>query len=226
MSRIVVFGAGGKAGRKVVDEAVSRGHEVIAVVRDPSQYSDLGRGGVAVVTGDVTDADSVAAAAAGAVAAVSTVFRPDVPAGDFYRAAAEALVGGLGKAGVNRLAVVGVGTVLEVSPGVAVHDTPGFPEAGKEFSLGHAAEIAVLEGSDASLDYVVVVPPPVVLDAEAERTGNYRVGGKALHPSAEGSPPFSYADLAVALIDEVETPQHHRELISVACPLPLIGNPS
>ncbi|WP_067499042.1 NAD(P)-dependent oxidoreductase [Actinoplanes sp. TFC3] len=212
MSKIVVFGAGGKA----VAEAVCRGHEVIAVMRDPGKYPDLGGAGVSVVAGDVTDADSVATVAAGADAAVSAVFRPDVPAGDFYRAAAEALVGGLAKAGVGRLAVVGVGTALEVSPGVAVHDTPGFPDAGKDFSLGHAAEIAVLEGSDASLDYVIVVPPPVVLDADAERTGKYTVGGRQLQPTVEGAPAFAYADLAVALIDEVETPRHHRELISVA----------
>jgi len=131
MSKIVVFGAGGKAGRKAVTEAVSRGHKVIAVVRDPGTYADLAGPGISVVAGDVTDADSVAAAAAGADAAVSTVFRPDVPAGDFYRAAAEALVSGLSKANVGRLAVVGVGTVLEVSPGVAVHDTPGFPDGAR-----------------------------------------------------------------------------------------------
>jgi putative NADH-flavin reductase len=216
MSRIVVFGAGGRAGRRAVAEAVARGHEVVAVVRDPGRYPDLAGAGITVVAGDATDAGSVAAAAAGADAAVSTVYSPDVAPGEFFAAAAEALVAGLAKAGVNRLVVVGIGTVLEVAPGVAVHDTPGFPDAGKEFSLGHAAEIAVFEGSGAAFDWVIVVPPPVLLDAEAERTGKYRAGGRQVLTAEEGAPAFSYADLAVALIDEIEDPRHHRDLVAVA----------
>jgi putative NADH-flavin reductase len=215
MSKIVVFGAGGKAGRKVVAEAVSRGHEVVAVVRNPGKHQDLAGHGVTLVPGDVTDTESVAATAAGADAAVSTVYRPDMLADQFYRDTAQSLVGGLAKAGVNRLAVVGVGTVLEVAPGVAVHDTPGFPAEGKTFSLGHAEEIAVFEQSDPALDWVIVTPPPAILDAEAERTGKYRVGGRQVLPAVDGAPAFSYADLAVALVDEVEQPRHHRELIAV-----------
>jgi uncharacterized protein len=216
MSRIAVFGAGGKAGRRAVAEARFRGHDVTAVVRNAEKYKDLAGPGVTLVEADVTDAASVAVVAASHDAAVSTVYRPDVPAAEFYGGAARALVDGLTKAGVTRLVVVGVGTVLEVAPGVAVHDTPGFPDEGKKFSLGHAAEIAVLEGSDQSLDWVIVTPPPAILDAEAERTGTYRVGGRQVLPTQEGAPAFSYADLAVALIDEIEDPKHHRELIAVA----------
>ena len=53
MSRIVVFGAGGRAGTRAVAEAAGRGHEVTAVVRDPGKYADLGGDRVAVVAGDV-----------------------------------------------------------------------------------------------------------------------------------------------------------------------------
>ena len=89
------------------------------------------------------------------------------------------------------------------------YDTPGFPEDARTFSLGHAAELEVLQGS-AGLDWVVLAPPPIVLD-DAEPRG-HRTGGTGLLAGAEH---FSYADLAVALVDEVETPKHHRSLVAV-----------
>lgn len=211
--KIVVFGAGGRAGRRTVAEAVARGYHVTAVVRDPARYADLAGDRVAVVAGDVTDADSVASAAAGAVAAVSAVYRADVPSVDFFPAAARALLAGLERAGVPRLVLVGIGTTLEVSPGVPLHDTPDFPADHRAFSLGHSAELDVLTAADNDVDWLVLAPPPVFLDDEAARTGGYRVGGTGLLPDAES---FSYADLAVALVDEIETPKHHRTLAAVA----------
>ncbi|GAB3151999.1 NAD(P)-dependent oxidoreductase [Micromonospora sonneratiae] len=217
MSRIVVFGAGGRAGRRVVAEAVARGHRVTAVVPDPATEQDLAGGAVALVAGDVTRADSVATVAAGHDAAISTVARLDVPSEEFYVSAAHALLDGLGQAAVGRLVLIGIGTILETAPGVRVHDAPGFPAEGRAFSLGHAAELDVLRTSDTGTDWLMIAPPPTLLDAEAERTGRYRVGadGRVL-PSADGTALFSYADLAVALVDEVETPKHHRTLIAVA----------
>ncbi|MEU1883772.1 NAD(P)H-binding protein [Streptosporangium sp. NPDC020072] len=214
MSRIVVFGAGGNAGRRVVAEAVSRGHAVTAVVRDPGGHEGVRGHGVTLVAGDVTRAESVAAVAAGHDAVISTVYRADVPADEFYTSAADALVAGLSQAGVERLVTVGVGTALEVAPGVAMHDTPDFPEEYRRFSVGHSSEIAILAGS--GLDWVVVTPPPVFLDAQAERTGVYRAGGGAVLPAEEGAPAFSYADLAVALVDEATERRHTRAVVAVA----------
>jgi putative NADH-flavin reductase len=207
----VVFGAGGKAGRKAVVEAASRGHQVTAVVRDPDKYADLGGDKVSVVVGDVTDPASVAAVAQGHDAAVQTAYQSDVPVGEFFPAAARALLDGLGKTGVPRLVLVGIGTQLEVSPGVKVHDAPDFPEVGRAFSLAHVAELEVLQAADTDIDWLVLAPPPVMLDNEAERTGNYQAGGTALIPAES----FSYADLAVALIDETENPKHHRALVAI-----------
>ncbi|MGN5635554.1 NAD(P)-dependent oxidoreductase [Streptomyces sp. AC154] len=211
---IVIFGAGGRAGRRAVAEAVSRGHQVTAVVRDPSAYRDLAGAGVSVVPGDVTDAESVAAVAAGHDAAISAAGRMDMDSSEFYVSAAHALLGGLPRAGVGRLVLVGIGSTLETAPGVMVHDMPGFPEAARNFSLGHAAELDVLRAAETGIDWLVVAPPPVMLDDEAPRTGRYRTGGEQV--MADGAPSFSYADLAVALIDEIETPKHHRSLTAVA----------
>ncbi len=214
MSKIVVIGAGGRAGRRAVSEAVARGHQVTAVVRDPSRYSWPDIDGVTLVAGDVTQADSVASAAAGHDAAINAAVRLDVSSTDFFVSGARALLDGLVRAGVGRLVLVGIGTTLETAPGVLVHDAPGFPADGREFSLGHLAELEVFRSTITELDWVVLAPPPVVLDDDAPRTGRYRTGGGQILAGGDGA--FSYADLAVALIDEIETPKHHRALVAVA----------
>jgi putative NADH-flavin reductase len=215
MSEIVVFGAGGRAGRRAVAEAAARGHRVTAVVRDPARHADLAGERVDLVAGDVTRADGVAAVAAGHDAAINAAARLDVPSRDFYVGAAHALLDGLARAGVGRLLLIGIGTTLETAPGVMVHDAPGFPAEARAFSLGHAAELDVLRAAETGIDWLVLAPPPIVLDDEAPRTGRYRTGGAQVLP-ANGDAPFSYADLAVALIDEIETPKHHRALVAVA----------
>lgn len=213
MRKIVVFGAGGRAGRRVVEEATARGHAVTAVVRDPEAYGPPAHERVAVVQGDVTDAASVAEAAAEHDAAVTAAVRLDVPAVDFYTAATQALVAGLATAGVPRLVLVGIGAALEVAPGRRVHDDPAFPAEHRAFSLGHVAQLDVLAAAAPDLDWVVLAPPLVFLDETAARTGRYRTGGAA--PLTPPDAPFSYADLAVALVDETEAPRHHRELVAV-----------
>lgn len=203
MSRIIVFGAGGRAGRRVVAEAIARGHQVTAAVRDPARYAGD------AVAADVTDADRVAEVVAGHDAVVSIAYASGVASGEFLPAAARALVDGLPRAGVRRLVVAGIGTTLETAPGVAVHDAPDFPAEHRAFSLGHAAELAVLRES--GLDWLVVAPPPVVLD-EGDGTGSYRTAVTTLVPAET----FAYADFALALVDEATTPKHSRVLLAVA----------
>ncbi|HEX4818406.1 MAG TPA: NAD(P)H-binding protein [Nonomuraea sp.] len=214
MGKIVVFGAGGRAGRRVAAEAAGRGHEVTAVVRDPGRHVGLAGEGVRVVAGDVTDAASVAEAAAGHDAAVQAAARMDVPSAEFYPAAARALVEGLGRAGVARLVAVGIGSLLEVSPGVRLVDTPGFAQDARTFALGHAAELAIF--AESALDWVVLAPPPVFLDEAAERTGRYRLGDERVPEGTEGEPAFSFADLAVAVVDEAAGGRRHRAQVAVS----------
>ncbi|GIF51680.1 hypothetical protein DFJ67_7755 [Asanoa ferruginea] len=216
MSSIIVFGAGGRAGRRVVTEALRRGHRVTAVVRDPAKHGDLGG---TVVSGDVTDTATIAALAAGHDAAVNAAARLDVPAAEFFPAAARALSDGLAKADVPRLVAIGIGTTLEVTPGVAVHDAADFPAEYRAFSLGHAAQIDVLRAG--GLDWVLLVPPPTLLDDTTGGTGSYRTGAETVLPA--GAALFPYADLAVAVVDEIDRPRHHRAIIAVG-PLAEPGN--
>jgi putative NADH-flavin reductase len=209
MGKIVVFGAGGRAGRRVVEEAAARGHTVTAVSRTPGdRFADRR---ITVAAGDVTDPASVAAAATGHDAAITAAVRLDVPAVDFFTAATRALVTGLTEAGVPRLVLVGIALALEVQPGRRMLDDPAFPADHRAFALGHVAQLDVL--ADAPIDWVVLAPPPVFLDETAARTGRYRTGGQGLlEPPPES---FSYADLAVALVDEAESPRHHRTMVAV-----------
>ncbi len=120
-------------------------------------------------------------------------------------------VTGLTEAGVSRLVLAGSGTTLEVAPGRRMLDEPDLPADHRAFSLGHVAQLDVL--ATAPLDWVVLAPPAVFLDETAERTGHNRAGGAApLDPAPES---FSYTDLAVALVDEADSPRHHRTLVAV-----------
>ncbi|WP_067486450.1 NAD(P)-dependent oxidoreductase [Actinomadura hibisca] len=207
MSEIVVFGAGGRGGRAAVAEARRRGHAVTAVVRDPAKHGDLAADGVRVVAGDVTDAASVAAVAAGHDAAINSTYDFGTEPAAFFTTAAEALLDGLRRAGVGRLVHVGLSSVLEDASGTLLMDTPGYPQEYRSFSLGHAAGNDTLR-KDAEFDWVVVSPSGD-FDHEGPRTGRYR-----LAPAAMDSR-ISYADFAIALLDEIDSPAHHRAHIGV-----------
>ncbi|NUR28394.1 MAG: NAD(P)H-binding protein [Catenulispora sp.] len=204
MANIIVFGAGGRAGRATVAEALRRGHQVTAVVRDPAKYSDLPFG---LVAGDVTDAASVKALAPGHDAAINASAGYDE---DHFTSAARALAAGLAAAGVERLVSVGIGGALETAPGVLAHDGDGVPEEGRVFSRNHVAQLPILRASD--LDWVYLAPPLVFLD-EGPGAGAYRLGDHRVIPGAAA---FAYADLARALVDEATAPTRSREVVAVA----------
>ncbi|MDX6742236.1 NAD(P)-dependent oxidoreductase [Actinocorallia sp. A-T 12471] len=202
---LVVFGAGGRAGRRVVAEALRRGHRVTAVVRDPAKYAGE-LDGARVVAGDVTDAASVAAAAAGQEAAVNAAAEVTADPHAFFTSASRALADGLAGAGVGRLVAVGLSSVLPGALGVPLMDEPGYPSEYRAFFLGHAAGLAELEKSD--LDWVYAAPAGD-FDHTGASTGRYRV---APHSSAESL--ITYADFALALLDELESPKHHGTSVS------------
>ncbi|WP_405615688.1 NAD(P)H-binding protein [Streptomyces sp. NBC_01511] len=217
MSQIIVFGAGGRGGRAAVAEAVGRGHQVTAVVRDAARHAGLeeaysGDGGkytVRIVEGDVTDADTVATLAQGHTAAISSVYDPAAEPGLLYPAASRALLDGLARAGVRRLVGVGLASNLETASGTLLLDTPGYPQEHRGFLLGHAAGTDVLRASPADACDWVVLSPSGDFDHDGARTGAYRTA------PGDAASRISYADFAIALIDEIDSPRHHRTHIGV-----------
>lgn len=212
MTRIVIFGAGGRAGRQAVAEARRRGHEVTAVVRDPARHGGLADGGVRVATGDVTDVANVAGLAAGHDAAINAaaVYGEGTDPDAFFTGAARALVTGLRQAGVDRLVAVGLSTLLPGPDGTRVVDTPAFPAEFRPFSLAHAAGLEVLRAQGGALDWVYVSPAGD-FDHEGGRSGRYDI-----REHADAAARVSYADFALVLLDEAETPRHHRGHLAVS----------
>ncbi|WP_409181947.1 NAD(P)-dependent oxidoreductase [Amycolatopsis sp. VS8301801F10] len=206
MSKIVIFGAGGRTGRQAVAEARRRGHDVTAVVRDPARYQDLAD----AVAGDVTSAAEVAALAAGHDAAVNAaaVYGEGTDPEAFFTGAARALVTGLARAGVDRLVAVGLSALLPAADGTSVLDS--IPAEFRPFCLAHAAGLEVLRTEGAGLDWVYVSPAGD-FDHDGERTGRYEIG-----EHGDLARKISYADFAVALLDEIENPRHHRVHLAVA----------
>ena len=212
MSKIVLFGAGGIFGRTFTQEATGRGHQITAVVRNPGKYADLATDEVTVVKGDARDAASIAEVATGhdvAVSAVNTF--PGAPRTYLVDANA-ALLAGLATAGVGRLLIVGGAASLEVAPGTRLIDTPDFPDAYKAPALAHVDALADLRTNhaDATVDWVFA-SPAAFLDPDGPRIGVYRTGGDQLLAKADGQSHISYADFAMAFVDEIDNPHHHRE---------------
>jgi putative NADH-flavin reductase len=212
MGSFVIFGAGGRAGKQAVAEARRRGHQVTAVVRDPSRYGGLADGGVRITAGDVTDAADVAALATGHDAAINTaaVYGAGTDPKAFFTSAAHALIKGLRQAGVNRLVTVGLASLLPGPDGTRLLDMPGFPAEFRPFCLAHAAGLEALRVVGGTLDWVYVSPAGD-FDHEGERTGHYEI-----RAHGDATARISYADFALVLLDEAETPRHHRSHLAVA----------
>jgi uncharacterized protein len=203
--KIVVFGAGGRAGRRAVAEAQRRGHEVTAVVRDPAGHGDPRA--ARFVAGDVLDPASIERVAAGHDAAVSAAVDLAVPPHEFFTASSGALTTGLTRAGVQRLIVVGLAAIMPGASGTPLMDEPGYPNEYRAFYLGHAAGLDVLRAGD--LDWAYLAPAGD-FDHEGTDTGRYRL---AEHGDPDSR--ITYGDLAIALLDEIEAPRQHRAAVSV-----------
>jgi putative NADH-flavin reductase len=204
--KISVIGANGMIGQRIVKEALSRGHEVTAIARDPTKLQDAG---IPVVKADATDAEGIAAAIQGQDVLVSSYGTRSDPSE--YVKVAEALVKATKQAGVRLIVVGGAGS-LEVAPGVQLVDTPEFPAAWKSLAMGHRDGLEVVRKSDADWTYL----SPAALIEPGERTGKFRLGGDQLVVDGDGNSKISAEDYAVALVDEIENPKHRGQRFTLA----------
>ena len=207
--KILLIGAAGTLGSRILKEAISRNHDVTAVVRREGALGPAPH--VQVVQADARNADEVARLAAGhdvVVVAVSARREGDAPVPDVVRA----VIDGVRKADVPRLFVLGGAGSLEVAPGVQLVDTPAFPEAYKTEALQGREALNVVRASDVNWTYL----SPAVEISPGERTGHYRTGGDQLLVDAEGRSFISAEDYAVAVLDELERPKHERQRFTVA----------
>ncbi|HEY5304987.1 MAG TPA: hypothetical protein VIJ86_13170 [Acidimicrobiales bacterium] len=95
-------------------------------------------------------------------------------------------------------------------------DTPEFPENFKAEARSHIAVLEALTSSTSDVDWFYVSPPATFgAYAPGERTGTYRTSDDILLVDAEGNSSISGADYAIAFVDEIETPTHHRARFTV-----------
>ncbi|MCL4560878.1 MAG: NAD(P)-dependent oxidoreductase [Chloroflexi bacterium] len=208
---IVLFGANGRIGQRILQEAMRREHRVRAVVRRP-QNTQISHSQITIVSGDVLDSESVASAADGQDVIISAVGpgREDDP--EMLVQAAQALLQGAAQAGVRRLIVVGGAGSLQAAPGVQLMDTPEFPESWKPVARAHRRALDVYRKSE--LDWTVLSPAGMI--EPGQRTGKYRTALEQLLRDANGESLISMEDFAVALMDEVEQPKYIRQRFTAA----------
>jgi putative NADH-flavin reductase len=210
--KLALYGATGTIGQRILAEALRRGHTVTAIARDPSKLT-VHDANVTAVAGDMLDAENVAALVAGHDAVISA-FGPSHEAPHTVIDAARSLIGGLSKAGVKRLIVVGGAGSLEVAPGVQIVDTPDFPEAWKPVALAARDALTVYRTEGDGIDWTYFSPAALI--QPGERTGVFRLGGDNLVVDAEGNSRISAEDYAIALLDEIEHPQYIRQRFTAA----------
>ncbi|TWD45542.1 NAD(P)-dependent oxidoreductase [Pseudomonas sp. SJZ131] len=202
MSKIAIIGATGRAGSQLLEEALRRGHSVTAIARDTAKIG--ARAGVVSKSVDALDAEALQAAIAGHDVVISAAHFATLPA--------SAVIGPVKNAGVKRLLVVGGAGSLLLPGGGRVIDSEGFPEEYKTEASAGALFLQNLR-QEQQLDWTFVSPSAEFV--EGERTGTFRIGQDDLLVSAQGRSWITFADYAIALLDEVETPKHSQQRFTV-----------
>ena len=205
---VVVYGATGNSGSEIVKELVKRGHKVTGVARNVDKLKDVA--GVEAKADDLSNADAVAGIIKGADVVVSA-YQPPPDNTDKLIDVTKLQIEAVKKAGGPRLVVVGGAGQLEVAPGVTLIKSGYLPAEYLPIAISHEKAAEVLKGSDVNWTYIA----PAAYFVPGERTGKYRIGTNNLVSDEKGESKISFADYAIALVDEIEKPKHERQLFSV-----------
>lgn len=211
--KVAIIGASGKVGSFIRDEALARGHQVTAIVRHPEKIT-VRNPRLMVVKADVLKdkVDELVKDHDAVISAYNAGWdNPDIYSDGIK--GAKAIISGVKKSGIKRLLVVGGAGSLEIAPGVQLVDTVDFPEHFKGGALATRETLYMLK-KEKELEWTFLSPPSTI--SAGKRTGRYRVGKDQLLKDKDGESRISTQDYAVAMIDELERPQHIRERFTVA----------
>lgn len=205
--KIAVVAANGKAGRLVVKEAVERGMDATAFVRSENATATQ-----KTVVKDIMDLTAQDLAGFDAVVDAFGAWTPETLGQ--HSTTLEHLCDVL-SGSQTRLLVVGGAGSLYVNPEhtATVSEGPDFPEMFKPLASAMAAALSDLrKRDDVNWTYI---SPAGDFQADGERTGEYILGGEELTLNERGESVISYADYAIAMVDEIESGDHVRQRISV-----------
>ncbi|MBB3871318.1 MAG: NAD(P)-dependent oxidoreductase [Brevundimonas sp.] len=200
--KVAVLGASGRAGSEITKELAARGHAVVAIARKPETIPAAP--GVTATAGDASDAAALAQLITGLDAVISALH---------HNITADTLLSALKSARVPRLLVTGGAGSLEVAPGVRLIDTPEFPEEFKPYALPGVAFLDDLR-NETQIDWTFFSPAAFI--EEGPRLGVFRTGGDQLITDDKGESRISFADYAIAMVDELEQHNHSRARFTAA----------
>ncbi|MGW6903099.1 NAD(P)-dependent oxidoreductase [Streptomyces sp. NPDC054940] len=214
---IAVLGATGMVGSRVINEASARGHQVIALSRKPATESP-GHPNVTPVAVDANDSQAVrevlaGSASHGAADTVVLTVRTTPVDEEFLVGTTRTVLDIAVRLGIRVLVVGGAGALRSPDDrDLLVADNPAYVPA--EIKAVASAGVAQLRTCQAHADAnCVYLSPPALLEPGV-RTGRYRRGTDTLLMDTDGRSWISAEDLAVAVVDELETPGPDR-LITV-----------
>ncbi|WP_018143315.1 SDR family oxidoreductase [Alloscardovia criceti] len=205
--KIAVVAANGKAGKLIVKEAVERGLDVTAIARSDNQtvaQSFIKKDLFDLTKEDLAGFDAV-------VDAFGAWSEETFPLFTTSLMKLSDLVSGTD----TRLLVVGgAGSLyMDASHTTTLADTPDFPDAFKPLASAMADSLAELRKRD-DVKWTFV-SPAADFQAEGERTGKYILAGEEFTVNDKGESSVSYADYAIAMVDEITEGKHIQERISV-----------
>jgi hypothetical protein len=203
---VVLYGATGNAGSRILKELVSRGHHVTAVARDTSKLPHT----VTAKQDDLSNLDAIASIIQRADAVVSA-YGPPQDNTDALLGVTERQIAAVKKAGNIRLIVVGGAGSLEVAPGVTLLASGHLPAQWVSIAASHAKALKILQASDINWTYF----SPAAFFEPGSRTGKFRLGTNQLIADSKGDSRVSLEDYAIALVDELERPAHERAQFTI-----------
>ncbi len=209
MMNIAIIGATGKAGSVILKEAADRGHKVTAIVRNASKLEDKSLNTLEKDVFDLTAEDLKA------FDVVVNAFGAPAGKENLHVEVGQALINILKDAPNTRLIVVGgAGSLFtDESKTLRVFESPGFPDAYKATATNQGQNLQDLQESSGV--QWTFLSPAGFFNPEGVRTGKYQAGNDVLLVNSEGKSYISYADYAIALVDEIENPQHKNERFTV-----------
>lgn len=210
--KIALIGANGKIGSRILQEALSRGHSVTGIARNPD--NNVKNEKLTWVKTDALDSDALANAIKGNDALISA-FGIDWQKPETYHLfskIARSLILAAKKAGVKRIINVGGAGSLEVSPGLQLVDTPSFPEAWRKGADEQRKSLEIFR-TEKDLDWTFF--SPAIIIEPGPYTGKFRIGKDSPLFDEKGNSTISFDDYASALMDELESPHFIKQRFTI-----------
>ncbi|WP_025783445.1 NAD(P)-dependent oxidoreductase [Sporosarcina sp. D27] len=206
--KVAIIGASGKAGNLILKEAVSRGHEVTAIVRNASKLEEKNVAAIEKNIFDLTSEDLKE------FEVVVNAFGAPLGQEQAHVDAGHALIEALKGTNARAIIVGGAGSLyVDENQTITVIETPDFPDVFIPTAKGQGRNLQELQKSS-NITWTFI-SPSAVFDAEGKRTGSYQSGKDNLLVNSKGESYISYADYAIAVLDEIENPQHINERFTV-----------